>query len=854
MSRKKHHKRNNQSTIASDQGNSRRAPAIQQRRSGKKSRNRPTNPISIPATILLLVYIFIPTFTPNLMTLDTNTSKFLSLAIINLLAFLYLFTNKEIRQHPGYLRAFFHTGTGLAYAGFLITSLLSFTQAINLTESVLQFAKLFSVFSAAWFITVMVIRDLRLIRIAAIVVTGILVFDSLSVFYYIREFILRNIGSIGDIKSVYSNKNILASALFAKIPFALWLFVYEKGWLRRLGWFAMFVGITATFFMAARAFYVGLIVVTIILTAYSAINYWREREKQHLYTYGGYLTALLLGFALFSITQANLYPRSSGRHTAAIADQIASISVDDGSTRIRLNAWQWSLSMIKERPLMGVGAGNWKVNVLELENQTKPNFIYTYKAHNDFLEMPAEQGILGGLLYIGIYVLTALAFLKAYFHRRRTQVLYKYLFLATSGLVFFFFDAAFNFPHDRPEMMVLFYLYVSFGVAASYYLNRVSSKSAAGASAEESAPGDTATGRTEAILEGAAASTGTQDLPTMNKNSFVAIGISLFAVLAISIWIMYQYFESSKLQRVAYQEIISGSLSEPADRFLHGFPSIPNIAAWGESIHTLTARYLIHEKRFEEALEVLRNDRATPFDSRREYFMAMSFQELGQPDSALYYSRLSHQFKPNYFRNLHLMINLLEQKDQSEEALDKIMTFLEVESNRDNNNAWIIATNALNRKGEIEKAYEKIELALRYLPRDSLIQRQHNFLRFRNFIEPHRHLYNAALPHYQRGDYARALPYLIEYLDNIPFEEQGWRMRAIAYYHTRDDQNCIDSINHIFEETGEEDASLLNLRGAALQRQGKMEEACRDFEASMNMGNESGNTNYHRFCASTAEN
>jgi putative inorganic carbon (hco3(-)) transporter len=854
MSRKKHNNRKNQRDQQHQQESSNqnkistREQDIQAYRAKKKlrERSRATNLLSIPAAFLVLMYIFITTFTPNMMALDTNATKFLSLSLVNLLAFIYFLTNKETRLNPGYFGTFFTTKAGLAYGGLLVITLVAFTQSINILESILHFSKFFSVFAATFMLSMLITRDLRFIRIISIVVTGILLFDSISVFYYIGEFINGNIAHITDIKSVYSNKNILASALFVKIPFALWLFVFEKAWLKRMGWIGMMMGITATFFMVARAFYVGLIIITVLFITYSTINYLREKEKHHLRVLGGYIAALALALTIFSLTQTYLYPqRGGGRHAAGVAGQIASISADDGSTRIRLNAWQWSLTMIKEQPMLGVGPGNWKLRVLEYENQTKPNFIYSYKAHNDFLEIPAERGIFAGLLYIGIYLFVGWAFLMAYFHRRQSEILYRYLFLAASGLIFYSFDAMFNFPHDRPEMVILYALYLAIGISGSYYLNRASVSGLISPSDDNET--ESRSVRSEAILAGANVSTGTQDLPAVKPWMVQVSAVVVFCLMAASSWVLYQNYHSSKVQRVAYQEIMRGSLTEPADRFLTDFPPIPDISAWGESIQTLKARYLIQEKRYEEALEVLRYDTTNPFDSRREYFMAICFQELNMPDSALHYTQLAYQIKPMYFRNVHLMTSLLERKDREDEVLEILENYLD--RDRRTANAWIITTNIYNRRGDIDKAYELIDKALEILPRDSLIQRQHRFLTFRKLVQPHRHLYNEALPYYQNGDYSRALPLLNEYLERVPFEENVWRMRAISHYHLRQYRQCIDNIDRIFEEGESEDASLLNLRGACFQGLGDLESACMDFEASMQAGNESGTTNFNRFCA-----
>ncbi len=830
------------------------------RKSNRRSKAQATNPISIPRVLIVLAYILITTFTPNLMALDTNTPKFAALAMLNLLAFIFLLASGDMRRHPGYLGTFFTTKTGLAFTGLMLLSLLSFTQAINLLESVVQFSKLFTVFAAAFILSVFFTRDLRLIRLTAIFFTGVLLFDSFSVFYYIGEFINGNIARISEIKSVYSNKNILASALFVKIPFALWLMVYEKGWLRRIAWLAVTAGITATFFMVARAFYVGLIIVTFLFVAYSLINYFREKEAKHLWLMGAYLGALFLALAAFSITQSNFYPgarptratqqeapRPSSRQTAGFTEQIASISAEDGSTRTRLSAWKYSLRMIRSNPLLGVGIGNWKINVLEHENQEKAGFIYLYKAHNDFLETTTETGIAGGLLYIGIYLFVGWAFLMAYFQRRRSEALYKYLFLAASGLIFFSFDALFNFPHDRPEMMILFAAYVAAGVSASYYLDR--SRAEQKEEQPEETEGGRPSGRSEAFLAGADNSMVTQDLPRVTSTMVKVGGSFALVMMAVVAWVLYTNFQSSITQRIAFQEIRGGQLRTASEEIIDGLPVLPNLSVWGESLRVLQARYLIHEEKFDEAIEMLRPDVSNPWDGRREYFMAMSFLRKEEPDSVIKYTLEAMEVKPFYLNNMLMSIDALEKKGELEQVEEILENYLSGE--KEEARAWIAATNYYMRHDELDRAVELIDEAYTYLRRDSDIQQQRTAIHHRKFVAPFTPLFQSATEHYRAGRYQQALTYLNEYMENVPEELNATRLRAFCHYHLQNHQACIDDIDRALE-LGERDASLINLRGASHRALGNMEAACRDFEESMIAGNDSGAENFRRFCQEQA--
>jgi putative inorganic carbon (hco3(-)) transporter len=69
---------------------------------------------------------------------------------------------------------------------------------------------------------------------------------------------------------------------------------------------------------------------------------------------------------------------------------MATLQDPKSASSLRLDAWTWSIELIKEKPVLGVGVGNWKVDILKHENQKNAGFIYLYKAHNDFLETAAE--------------------------------------------------------------------------------------------------------------------------------------------------------------------------------------------------------------------------------------------------------------------------------------------------------------------------------------------------------------------------------------------------------------------------------------------------------------------------------
>jgi O-antigen ligase len=71
----------------------------------------------------------------------------------------------------------------------------------------------------------------------------------------------------------------------------------------------------------------------------------------------------------------------------------------------RVMLWQKSAQMIGESPLLGIGAGHWHHHILRLGVVSSYQGFatrYFMEAHNDYLHLMAERGILGGIAFIGI--------------------------------------------------------------------------------------------------------------------------------------------------------------------------------------------------------------------------------------------------------------------------------------------------------------------------------------------------------------------------------------------------------------------------------------------------------------------
>lgn len=802
-----------------------------------QARNQKETPLNYLYSLILLAYGYVTVLTPNLMAFDSNGPKFLAIALLNLVVFAYLFTRKEIRQNPKLTLGFFKSNAGIFYALLMLVSLLSFVKAINVNESILHFAKIFTVFSAAYLVSVILISDRRYLGHLALGMTALLLFDGLSVFYNINKYIKGELADIGMIKTVYSNKNILAASIFVKLPFALWLFTFETGWRRKFAFVAGLAGLLATMFMSSRSFYLGIFFLTVAYVAYLGINYVQKKQKNYLRLiayYGGALVAVIL---IFTLTQQFLYPKTTGIYDVGIGERLSSISASEESSSKRLAAWERSFNLIKQEPLLGVGLGNWKVATLKEENMTNPAYIYQYKAHNDFIETATEVGIFGGLFFAAIFIVVLLSFYRVAVSQENQEQI-RYLFLPAFGLIAYSFDAFFNFPQDRPEIQALFALFAGAGIA----LTQLSSKDDKELSAADN-PAETI-----AVKDNLFSRASGSYLTFLEKRGQLLSGLVggiLLLLLLGSAYILVLNFQSLKLQRIIKDEMNTGKLTQSSDVFLNGFPAIPDINVVGEPIAAQKARYLINEKKYDKAISILKADKSSPYDTRPEYFIAMAYFNQGKNDSAFYYNQKVFEYKPLMFENISMMCAILERTGKSKEAIPLLEQYLN--KVKDNSKAWIMATSFLNNAGELKKAYACIDSAYTYLPTDTTIVKRLEFQRSRVLIAPYADLFGRALSAYQTQKYQEAAVLLTEFINKEPKLPEVYEYRAFSYYFTGQYEASIKDIDKMFE-FGIKRGNLLNLRGVNLQNLGRREEACTFYKAAMDAGNKDGGTNYKQFC------
>ena len=132
----------------------------------------------------------------------------------------------------------------------------------------------------------------------------------------------------------------------------------------------------------------SLVIIFIILLSLFA------NKKKYFFANG--LIILSLSISIFSynlINEKNAYD-IIGERFSNVTNPTA-----DGSVKERLNFYTTSAKSIIENPILGIGLGNWKIKSIDLSKDIIISYRVPYFVHNDFLQMAAEIGIIGGLCF-----------------------------------------------------------------------------------------------------------------------------------------------------------------------------------------------------------------------------------------------------------------------------------------------------------------------------------------------------------------------------------------------------------------------------------------------------------------------
>jgi O-antigen ligase len=208
--------------------------------------------------------------------------------------------------------------------------------------------------------------------------------------------------------STFVNRNFFAEFAVCTLPFAALLLARARQ-SAQVAVLAATSGlvIVAILMTGTRAALIALWLQLLVVLPFTA---WLYRGQLAFPGWPRGVKALAAGVLLAMVAGVGMIPTGDpniveeGRGVTALErgfKRTGSISTQDESLGIRMVMWKATANLIRQRPLLGVGAGAWE-NEITLYQAEGSQLETDYYVHNEFLQLLAEYGIVGWLFLLGL--------------------------------------------------------------------------------------------------------------------------------------------------------------------------------------------------------------------------------------------------------------------------------------------------------------------------------------------------------------------------------------------------------------------------------------------------------------------
>ena len=575
---------------------------------------------SLPTYILLVLYIFTGAI-PALGSIDILAPQWVYFGSINILTSLYFFfnSNKFKDSLTIILKSYFFG----AYFILIVWATFSYFYAINQVETLINLPRYFNVFIACIFSYLLISKLLKPIVFVTFIFLGFLIVEIVAYFNdFFDVYSSTEYFSLTRVKGVSGNKNITAASIAFKIPIVLYLINTTKSnIIKFICFFILVLSFLSISLVNARAAILSSSLVVVLYVGFFVFNYIRKKISLK-----STLVSISYGFLSFLLSFSINEFLASNANTNSFTKTVGKIQFNNEASNGRFDYWFDVYNHLKDNPVIGCGLGNWKIASIEYGKRHINGYTVPYHAHNDFLQFFSELGIVGGILYLSIFIFLFINLLLLLIKSKLLEKSLVYFILGCSLLVYSL-DASLNFPIARPLMQSS--LVIMIGVILFIIF-------------ENKKPNN-----------------------LVNNTVSKIIFSVCFVLIVLSTSIHYISFNSlTKQGRLLYEfnnNKFDMSLEE-LDKISDDFPNLTETAL---PIKAMKARYFYLNDLKEKAhIYATNGSKDNPFIYFPENLKAQFFFQEGKIDSAYVYSKVAFDNIPRNKPHFDLYIKtLIERKD-----------------------------------------------------------------------------------------------------------------------------------------------------------------------------------------------
>lgn len=414
-------------------------------------------------TKLFTLGIFVSSLAAFPFILDpTLTPRFISLAIV-LSAGLFLFYKSKTSFSLKIDLIL------LAYCLFTLFNCLSVFWSHTKSEAIFESSKQVLNFFV-FLITCLFLKKDYVFFLSSVLKISVVLFILISAFALFQIFGLENFDkeSVYKVTSLQGHKNLLSSFLFLNLFFlSLASYKLESAW-KAVAMICIVVSLGLLFFLRTKAVWLGLGIALILFLLMYLITKKTENSKLKI-KFPLLLIVSFISLNIFFLSFLQPLIQKSIHYTSQ-ANSSGKLLPSMKLEQERLILWDKTYHLIKQKPLLGVGMGNWQIYLPDATLNglwRGEDLNYTFqRPHNDFLWMLSELGILGFNLFL-IFLLSIIFLLIRALHMDAADREIKFeILLCLSFITGYYVISFFDFPRERVQQGIWINIILGFG----YYL------------------------------------------------------------------------------------------------------------------------------------------------------------------------------------------------------------------------------------------------------------------------------------------------------------------------------------------------------------------------------------------------
>jgi O-antigen ligase len=405
--------------------------------------------------------------------------RFLFVAVLLLFTILVLSRKKNLLND---------TFFGLSFILFYLWNLLSCFWSIDPSEAIMQ-AQLVFLSLAVFLVISRLTNEYREFENIVIKTQLIILLFAFGLGFYKMSAL--EFYDPYQIYSVSANNNLFSGFLLISLPLVLAGYSMNKGFWRNLSVLVLVLCIFFIIIVQSRAVYLGLAVALFISFFLLVFRYSRVFSRRNIIT--GLVSLILLSTMVFLFyrsldttrksyflskipvwnyfkTYEDSYAGKARKEKEKVQADLEHMPDFDFSedyyenANLRVIFWKKSFCLIRSHPVIGVGAGNWRINIPSCTYPPNPEHTaknYTYsQPHNEWIGILSELGIVGFILAVFLFFIPPLIILyKILFSVSRPHVS---AIFYTSFIIGLYVFATFDFPFKRVEHNVILFSVFAF--------------------------------------------------------------------------------------------------------------------------------------------------------------------------------------------------------------------------------------------------------------------------------------------------------------------------------------------------------------------------------------------------------